>query len=398
MGDLTAVISNSISEIDPGQWDSCVGEDNPHVRHAYLFALEESGCVTPEKGFTPHHITIHDKNDIIIAAAPAYIKDHSEGEIGTELAWSMAHERSIGPYYPKLQVEVPFTPVSGKRLLVRPGQDELKLKEVLLEALKAIVEDKQLSSLHISYIQEDDQNFLNRPEFRLGRGLQFQWINKSYPSFQDFTRSLKKGKRQTIQKERKCLSQNGLTAEWFDGKQITPELMSIFCELNKNTQVKYNGSDSYNVSFFQLLNDLLAPFLRLVMIKKEHEYVAGCLCFHNGETLAAQYWGCLEDIKFLHFETSYYQVIEFAIRNRYEFIDAGPPGGKHKTARGYTPKIINHAHWFRSKDFANLITRGLEKRARQLKIEYDAILSHSPYKGDSMTTKSHNNKIKETPQ
>jgi uncharacterized protein len=372
-------VFNSMTAIDPQQWDACAGEENPFVRHAYLSALEESGSVSEETGFKPQHLTIFDSSGTLVAASPAYLKEHSKGEIGTELAWSMAHERAVGPYYPKLQVEIPFTTVTGPRLLIHQNSDPRQLKPLLLQSLKDLAVKMKASSLHISYLSDDDQTYLNSSNMMMGMGSQFQWENDNYKDFQNFLSRLKGTKVNTIKRERKIALEDGLSIDLLTHERVTPEVMAAFYPLFLNTQEKYGVGETYNLAFFCSLADLMQDQLLMIMIKRHNKYIAGSMCFVGGDTLYTSLWGCTEEVKFLHFETTYYQVIDFAIKNSLRFIDAGPGGG-HKTARGYLPKTVHHAHWFRSKEFGKLIRSGLEKKSAAIENEQQEACKKSPYK------------------
>jgi predicted N-acyltransferase len=373
-----------ISSIEPSEWDACAGPDDPFTSYAYLQALEESGCVSEKNGFRVQHLVIEDAWGKALAVAPTYLKWHSEAEIGADMAWAMAYERFRGrSYYPKLQVEVPYSPATGARLLVRPDQSKDNLVKRLLETLLAQAELIDAQSVHINFLTSEEKDLVSIPGTSIGAGYQFLWQNREFQDFDQFLSLLKKNKRSVIRRERKDALASNLSIARFSGKEITPEHIDKFVPLYENTYRKYRTKIFMNDRFFQLLREKMPERMLLVFVRRGNDLVAGTLSLIGGSKLYIMHWGSKVQSKFLHFEITYYQAIEFAIEHRLQYIDGGP-GGFHKVARGFLPFPAYHCHWFRDADFGRLVMAGLQRRLKIIGAEQERLRSSSPYKVDRM--------------
>lgn len=368
-----------ISEIPEKDWDRCAGDENPAACHAYLNALEVSGAVSAKTGFKTHHIVAYDRTGKLCAVAPTYIKDNSDAEIGADMGWSMAHERMCGPYYPKLQVEIPFTPIPGSCFMVAPDQNRAALFNVLLNSLINIVIEKELSSLHINFISDELREFLTNAGLPINIGTQFQWESHGQQDFEEFLASLKGSKRQMIKKERLEVSKSGLEFEFLSGTTLTKEVMSQFYHLYVDTYDRYETQEFLPVDFFQLIRKSMPEKLILNAVKRNGDLIAATLVFKGSNMLFAHHWGCREYVKFLHFETTYYRAIDYCTQQGLSAVHGGS-GGQHKSNRGYLPIATHHAHWFRNKDFEKAIVKGIEKKNKIIGVEQQKMFLSSPYK------------------
>lgn len=376
-------VLDRISAVDASEWDACAGTDNPFTRHAHLNALETSGSVCPATGFEPSHLVLRDPSGRVAAAAPAYVKSHSEGELGPDLGWSMAHERFCGPYYPKLQVEVPLTPYSGPRLLVRKGAaadttiDALR-KRLLMELI-ALATRLELSSVHVSYMTRDERDLAIGVGMLPDRGTRFVWKNENYGDFDGYLASLRGACAKKIRRERRAVLTGGSKLEWLTHHDLSPAHSEIVFKFYTGTYRKYGVKAHLTRAYFDEIFRRMPEDILLVLARRENDYVGGTLFFLSRETVFSLYWGCLEDLKFLHFETTYYQSIDYALANGQRFIDSGA-SGRHKVTRGLLPADVHHAHWFRNQDFSELIAGGLEKKSRNIDKEQTALRAGSPFK------------------
>lgn len=370
-----------ITDIPADQWNLCAGDENPFACHQYLSALEESGAVSAKTGYEPHHLAAYDATGNIAAVVPAYIKSNSDAEIGADMGWSLAHDRMCGPYYPKLQVETPFTPVPGSRFLIAPNQDKKELSTQLLDHLIHTVEEKELSSLHINFIDATDKEFLVQSGLLISFGFQFQWESRGQQDFDSFLQSLKGSKRQMIKRERREIKNSGLVIETLPGDAITSDLMTQFFDLYQDTYDRYETKSFLDANTFQIIRQTMPDRILLNTVRKEGILIAATLHFLGENRLFAQHWGCSEHIKFLHYETTYYRAIDYCLQNGLTSVQGGP-GGMHKTARGYLPISTHQAHWFRNKEFAQAVQSGIEKKSTQLMKQQATLMFGSPYRED----------------
>ncbi len=372
----------TLAGVAPAEWDGLANPPgrpyNPFVSHAFLNALEESGSVSPETGWAPAHVLL-ELDGKLVGAAPAYLKSHSQGEYVFDHGWADAFERAGGTYFPKLQCSVPFTPATGPRLLVAPGDDESVYRTALASALVQVCEQHGLSSLHITFLPEDDWNSLGEMGFLRRNDQQFHWLNEGYETFDDFLGALSSAKRKTLRKERARALEAGLEIEWLTGGDITEAHWDAFWVFYQDTGARKWGQPYLTREFFSLVGERMADDILLIFAKRNAVPIAGALNFIGGDTLFGRYWGCTEHHKFLHFELSYYQAIDFAIKTGLSRAEAGAQGD-HKLARGYVPVATHSAHWISDPQFRAAIADYL-KRERTYVAEDMAILgARTPFK------------------
>jgi hypothetical protein len=344
-------VASSLASVEPAAWDACAnaGRDpaerfNPFVSHAFLSALERSGSVGAKSGWTPAHALIEDRAGRLAAAAPAYVKAHSLGEYVFDQAFAEAYRRAGGRYYPKIQVSVPFTPVTGSRLLLEKDAPEAA-RTALIGALRALCKSCGASSLHFTFATEPEAKALATEGFLLRAGEQFHFINQGYRDFEDFLDALASRKRKTIKRERREALGADLTIELLTGSDIAQKHWDAFFAFYMHTGARKWGRPYLTRAFFDEIGGAMPERILLVMVRKGVDYIAGALNFLGDDAIYGRHWGALEERPFLHFEVCYHQAIDYAIRHGFKRVEAGAQG-EHKLARGYRPVTTHSAHEF----------------------------------------------------
>ena len=341
----TVATHTALSEIPAAEWDGLAaaqGAPNPFIAHAFLSALEDSGCVGARTGWHPAYQAVRDGGGALVAAAPCYIKSHSMGEYVFDHAWADALERAGGQYYPKLQVTAPFTPVTGPRLLARPGSENDATSALCagLEALRARIGG---SSIHVTFLPEAEAHYLEPHGYLLRNDRQFHWIDEGYGDFEGFLAALSSRKRKMIRRERKDALAAGITIRWATGRDITEADWDAFFSFYMDTGARKWGRPYLNRTFFSLIGERMAENILLVFAERDGRPIAGAINFIGADTLFGRNWGALEEHPFLHFEVCYYQAIDFALSRGLARVEAGAQG-EHKLMRGYRPVTTWSAH------------------------------------------------------
>ena len=366
-----------IGQIEARLWDACVGPDQPFLSHAFLSALEDSGSASQRTGWLPLHLVVEAGGELI-GCAPMYLKSHSYGEYVFDWGWANAYERAGGTYYPKLQVSVPFTPVPGPRLLVRP-EVGAPARGMLAHALVSAAEQLNVSSLHVTFCREDEWDTLGNAGLLKRQGVQYHWHNRGYGTFDDFLGTLKSSKRKTIRKERARVSEQGLSIEVLTGDTLAPDIWEAFYPFYLSTVDKRWGSAYLTKRFFARLGETMPERVVLMMARHGGRYVAGALNLLGADTLYGRVWGCRREFEFLHFEACYYQAIEFAIRHGLARVEAGAQG-PHKLQRGYEPVATYSAHWIRDPGLRDAVERFLVQERREMASEMGHLRAGLPYR------------------
>jgi uncharacterized protein len=374
----------AIKLIAAAEWDACANPDpatyNPFVSHAFLAALEDTKCVGGRTGWQPQHIVVQQADGgAVLASMPAYLKSHSQGEYVFDHGWAEAFERAGGQYYPKLQATVPFSPVPGPRLLVRPEPDADNHRKLLLAGAAALAKQHGLSSVHITFMSEAEWQCAAEAGWLQRTDQQFHWANQSYQSFDDFLAVLSSRKRKTIRKEREQALASGLAIEQVTGAAITEAHWDAFYEFYLNTGSRKWGKPYLNRAFFTALGQTMADRCVLVMAHRGGRYVAGALNMIGGDCLYGRYWGAIEQHPCLHFEVCYYQAIEFAITHKLARVEAGAQG-EHKLARGYLPSATYSAHWIADGGFRKAVARYLNEERRHVVEQREMLAEFGPYR------------------
>lgn len=375
---LSLSLHSRIADIPAAEWDACAGGDNPFVSHAFLAALEDSGSATARTGWLPQHAALRDAEGRLVACAPCYAKSHSRGEYVFDYAWADALERSGGRYYPKLQVCVPFSPVPGPRLLVRP--DAGVPVAALAQGLAQACEELGTSSVHVTFCTEGEWTALGEAGWLRRLGVQFHWHNAGYESFDDFLGALSSRKRKAIRRERRDAAASGLTLRTLRGHEITPRHWAAFHRFYRSTTDKKWGRSAYlTPQFWPLLGERLGDAVVLMVAEQDGDPVAGALNLLGREALYGRNWGSLIDMPFLHFELCYYRAIEFAIENRLPRVEAGAQG-EHKIQRGYLPVPTYSAHWIAHPGLRRGVADFLVHERRAMEQEIAELATLSPFR------------------
>ncbi len=374
-----------ITGIDPAEWDACAcpeagdgGRPNdPFTTHRFLSALEASGAVGPGTGWEPHHLVARQAGEII-AVAPLYAKGHSQGEYIFDHNWAHAYENAGGRYYPKLQMAVPFTPATGRRLLTRPGHEETG-RAALLQGALQIAAQNRLSSVHITFCTEEEAAAGAEIGLLHRTSQQFHWTNAGYATFDNFLTSLSSRKRKNLRKERQAAQGFGGEIVQLTGADLQPRHWDAFWQFYQDTGARKWGQPYLTRAFFDIAHDTMADDMLLVLALREGQPVAGALNFIGRETLYGRYWGCVEDHPALHFELCYYQAIDYAIAHGMTRVEAGAQG-EHKLARGYLPVPCHSLHWMADQGFRDAVARYLEAERAAVDEEIEVLTSYGPFR------------------
>jgi predicted N-acyltransferase len=380
-------IASRTADVPAAEWDSCArgtapSPTNPLISHAFFKALEDSGSATRKTGWLPHHLLLENGNGTLLGVLPCYLKLHSQGEYVFDHGWADAYERAGGRYYPKLQAAVPFTPVPGKRLLVRAGEGEIERQALLLQAAMQMTDRLGVSGLHITFLTSEEWELTGELGFLKRTDQQFHWRNEGYASFEDFLGALASRKRKVVRKERREALQDGITIEWVTGGDLTEVHLDAFFAFYMDTGSRKWRSPYLTRQCFSLLRESMADKMLLVLAKRAGRYIAGALNFIGADTLYGRYWGGIEEHAFLHFEICYYQAIDFAIERKLARVEAGAQGA-HKLARGYLPSETYSAHYIADPALRRAVADYLKRERLAVAREMALLTEDSPYRRDA---------------
>ena len=370
-----------VDEIGAKVWNRCANPEArtdpyPFDRFEFFAALEQSGSAVARTGWQACHLMLGEDDAIL----PLYLKSHSQGEYVFDHAWAEALERAGGDYYPKLQACVPFTPAPGKRFLVAHGSDASRA--ALLEAGKAAVRQLNASSLHITFLTETEWKAAGDAGYLLRTDQQFHWHNPGYRDFADFLGALSSAKRKMLRKERQAVRDEGVTFDWLTGSDIKEEHWDRFFDFYMDTGSRKWGSPYLTREFFSRIGASMADQILLVMAKRSGVYIAGALNLFGEGVLYGRNWGTVEYVPFLHFETCYYQAIDFAIARGFQRVEAGAQGG-HKLLRGYMPEATYSAHYIAHAGLRRAVDDFLARERIAVTAHREELREHTPFKKDS---------------
>lgn len=372
----TRIIS-SLAEIGQSPWDSLVAaqpDATPFLSYAFLHALHESGSAAKDTGWEPQYLTLW-QDDQLKAALPLYLKYHSYGEYVFDWAWAEAYERHGLPYYPKLLSAIPFTPVSGGRLLAHDDT----ARQALVQALSELQSAAQTSSTHILYPPEAEASTLADAGFMLRSGVQFHWHNEGYRDFDEFLSTLERKKRKNILAERRKVTEAGVTFRHFSGSEATEKDWRFFHRCYRHTYSAHYSTPYLNLDFFLRIATDMPQHLLLTVAYRDGKAIASSLVVHDQQSLYGRYWGALEEVPCLHFETAYYQPLEFCIANKIAWFEGGAQG-EHKMARGFLPQKTWSAHWLAHPSFADAVERFLEREGGGINDYLSELNERNPFR------------------
>lgn len=383
--DYRTGILSSPAEVPADEWNALLEQDaqpTPFLRHEFLDALHVARCAVDDTGWSPHFVTLTDAHTgRLAAAAPVYAKQHSYGEYVFDWAWADAYQRNDLPYYPKLLCAVPFTPVQGTRLLAADDDARRRLAATLL----AFAEQSDVSSLHVLFPTGDEARLLESMGMMLREGVQFHWLNDGYRDFDDFLGTLEQKKRKNIRAERRKVRDAGVTFRQLTGDRITDADWRFFSRCYRQTYREHYSSPYLNLDFFRAIGATMPENLLLVIAEADGQPIASSLAVYRrgangrGGTLYGRYWGALEHVPCLHFETAYYQLLEFCIEAGIDTFEGGAQG-EHKLARGFLPTVTHSAHWLAHPAFSDAVARFLERETEHIHAYVDELREHDPFR------------------
>jgi hypothetical protein len=404
-GELRIRVVDGLDAVSVAAWDACANPNarggegsarvlddlvdncglNPFTSHAFLSALEDSKSVGPRTGWQPRHLLAERADGALLAVAPCYVKSHSRGEYVFDRGWAEAYERAGGAYYPKLQVAVPFTPATGRRLLVAPSPHAAAIRQALGRGLIQLCRHDDVSGVHVTFATEAECDCLGELGFLRRTDQQFHWQNAGYASFDDFLGALASRKRKTIRRERQDALANGVTVHWLTGGDLTEAVWDAFFTFYMETGSRKWGRPYLTREFYSLVGERMADRILLVMAKRAGRWIAGAINFIGSHTLFGRHWGAVEHHPFLHFELCYYQAIEYAITHRLSRVEAGAQG-EHKIARGYMPATTHSAHYIVDPALRRAIADYLARERAYMAAVGAELAATAPFRKDLVIT------------
>lgn len=359
--------------------DAFADSDNPFILHDFLASLETSRSVGGRSGWLPQHLVVEDESGEVHAVAPCYLKSHSQGEYVFDHGWADAFERAGGSYYPKLQVAVPFTPVTGPRLLVKAGPYAEAARNALVAGMVELCKMREASSVHVTFARKSEWNFLTGAGMLARIDRQFHWHNQGYANFGEFLAALSSNKRKTIRRERRDALESGIEIVRLTGSDLTESVWDSFFEFYMDTGSRKWGRPYLTRDFFSHVTTAMADKILLIMAKRNGHYIAGALNFIGSETLYGRNWGAIEHHPFLHFEVCYYQAIEYAIELGLKSVEAGAQG-EHKLLRGYVPVPTYSSHYILHPGLRRAVGDYLRQEREYVEAEREHLAEAAPYR------------------
>ena len=390
-------VINSIAEVSAEAWDACANPAsadadckngsrvelgcgyNPFISHDFLASMELSESVRPRVGWQPMHILATDEQNLLLGAVPCYAKSHSRGEYVFDHGWAEAYERAGGSYYPKLQVSVPFTPATGRRLLVRPWPTAETVRALLADTLIDVCRRSAASSVHVTFPTETEWDLFGAHGYLKRTHQQFHWENAGYDTFDSFLGALSSRKRKTIRRERAEALAGGISVHWLSGSDLTESIWDTFFEFYMETGSRKWGRPYLTRSFYSLVGAKMHNRILLVMAKRRGRWIAGAINFIGSDTLFGRHWGAVEHHPFLHFELCYYQAIQYAIEHKLLRVEAGAQG-EHKISRGYLPTTTYSAHYIVDPGFRRAIDDFLKRERAYMTAAGEELAEMAPFR------------------
>jgi len=369
-------VLESISGIAPADWNRLAGDD-PFLRHEFLCALHDTGCAATASGWSPQFVTLWQRGELQ-GALPLYLKTHSYGEYVFDWAWADAYQRHGLRYYPKLLSAIPFTPVSGRRLLAASAEQ----RALLLRAALEIARELGLSSLHVLFPTTDECDEMRAHGMLLRHGVQFHWENPGYAGFEDFLAGLSHAKRKNIRQERRKVAERGISFAWLSGGEARESDWAFFVRCYRDTYRQHHSSPYLNLEFFTRIARTMPDNLVLIVASRAGKPVAASFNVRNAHALYGRYWGSIEYHPVLHFEACYYQTIEYCIAHGLKRFEGGAQGA-HKIARGLLPVATHSLHWLAHPEFSAAIEQYLARERRDMHLHIDELNEHSPFRRDA---------------
>jgi uncharacterized protein len=367
-------IVDSLRAIEPQAWNA-LGSGHPFLRHEFLHALHETGCACGATGWSPRYLTLW-QGASLVGAMPLYAKNHSYGEYVFDWAWADAYHRYGLSYYPKLLGAIPFSPVTGPRLLARDGATRALLVRAAMQLAR------EMSSLHILFPTEPEAREMEAAGLMLRRAVQFHWENRGYASFEQFLSELASAKRKKIRQERRRVREAGVRFRRLVGEEIRDGHWAFFTRCYNGTYRAHHSTPYLTLEFFRLLGESLPQHVLMVLAELDGKPIASALNIFSPEALYGRYWGSIAEVPLLHFETCYYQALEFCIERGVRVFEGGAQG-EHKLARGFMPTQTWSAHWLRHPEFSDAVERFLARESMGIERYVDELNERSPFRTET---------------
>ena len=370
---------NSMAQVDSAAWNLLSGEAYPFLRHEFLLALEQSGSVSEQTGWMPAHLLVMDQEKLL-AVMPLYHKLHSYGEYVFDHQWAQAYQQHGLAYYPKWVTAIPFTPCQGDRIVIQPeGTDQLAVMQILLAFIKQRSEQLNISSWHCLFPEQQQAELLRSLGLSIREGVQFHWFNQGYSDFNDFLNTLNASKRKMLKRERRKVSEQGIHLLRITGTEVSESQWQAFFQFYAMTYVKRGSQPYLNLAFFQQIAATMGEQLLLVLAIRDDKTIAAALSFVGSDTLYGRYWGCYDEYNSLHFETCYYQGLDYCIERGLKRFDSGAQG-EHKISRGFEPITTYSAHWIKDARFAAAIEHFLDREQKAVQSYKQDAAAYLPFK------------------
>lgn len=382
---LKAELTGTIADLPCAEWDALDPTGHPFVRHAFLESLESTGCVGGDSGWTPQHLAVRDAHGTIVAAVPQYLKSHSWGEFIFDMSWAQGYARAGLEYYPKLLSAIPFTPVTGPRLLVRADVETDGLRDSLAELLIESARATGASGAHVNFTTAADQAALERAGFMRRHDCRFLWRNAGYRDFDDFIDRFRADKRKKVRRERRRVAESGIVFRTMCGEQLDDALWRVVFGFSERTFLRHGNGHYLSVDFLRLVSRLLPRTIVVKIAERDGMPVAAAIFFQDADALYGRYWGSARVEDSLHFEACYYQGVDYCIEHGLRTFDPGTQG-EHKIARGFEPTRTCSAHWLAHPGYSDAIARYLQRERAAIDEYIAAAAAHLPFHRDTGDT------------
>lgn len=378
---MKTAIHIHLDEIDPLTWNQLVCGNDPFLKHEFLVALERHDCVGGKSGWLPQHVAIYSDSGALLGAAPLYLKYNSYGEFVFDWSWAEAYQRHGLAYYPKLVSAIPFTPMTGERLLIAADADQNAVRNAIISATLEVAREHNTSSVHWLFPTTDEKELLQQQGFAIRLGCQYHWHNRSYESFDHYLEQFSSRKRKNIIKERRQVQDAGITFRILHGHEITADEWQLFYHYYCAIYDRKWGVPSFTLGFFEEIGQTMAGQVVLVLAYQHGDCIAAALNLRSDDTLYGRHWGCREQIPALHFETCYYQGLEYCIEQGLQRFEPGAQG-EHKIARGFLPTATWSAHWIAHPEFRRAIEQFCRAEEIEMERQMVALQQLSPFRRD----------------
>mgnify|MGYP001813893542 FL=1 len=376
---MRLTVHEAIADIAPDAWNALAGDTYPFLRHEFLLAAEQTGCVSEDAGWTPRHLTL-ERNGRLVAAMPLYQKEHSWGEFVFDWAWARAYEQAGLRYYPKLVSAVPFTPAPSRRLLLADPGDTAAARALVDGAIE-LAERTACSSVHVLFPTHEELPLLRDAGLQVRKDCQFHWHNRDYADFDQFLQTFTASKRKKARRDRRRVSEAGIRFRRLKGAEIDTETWELVYRFVSITFMRRGSLPYYNLDFFLRIGETLPDNILVILAEQDAEPIAAAVFFESPTALYGRYWGSDGHHNALHFETCYYQGIDYCIDKGLQLFEPGTQG-EHKISRGFAPQSTWSAHWLAHPQFLSAIENYLEEEARYVDRYIETVDARSPYRDD----------------